>query len=135
MRSLGKMEYMNNLAFTRYLLENLEDRLGYTLDGEMLEIKSYSDGYQVSVKDMHIIPFKGLTPKILLENYLLPMVKENTDRRDIGLWLDDGKVYIDFSMNIKDKKQALDVGEYYKQMSIYGWAEDDFFDVPQQTTP
>lgn len=135
MRSLEQIKYMNNLAFARYLLENLEEKIGYTLNGEMLEIKSYSDGYQVSVQDMHKIPFKGLTPKMLLDKYLMPMVRDNESGLDIGLWLDDGFVYIDFSMNIKDKQQALDVGEYYNQMSIYGWAEDGFFDVPQQTTP
>lgn len=135
MRSLEEIKYMNNLAFARYLLENLEEKLGYTLNGEMLELKSYPDGYQVSVKDMHTIPFKGLTPKVLLDKYLLPMVNENPKGLDIGLWLDNGKVYIDFSKNVKGKQRALDIGQEYGQLSIYGWAEDDFFDVPQQTTP
>jgi len=133
MKSLAEIKYLNNLAFARYLLENLEEKLGYTLSSNPLSIKTYPRGYQVSIKDMHKITFKGLTPKVLLDKYLLPMTQIAEEGNDIGLWLDDGYVYIDFSINVSNKQQALSIGQMYNQMSIYGWAENEFFDVPPAT--
>lgn len=43
----------------------------------------------------------------------------------IGLWLDSGIMYIDISINISDKVEALEFGKYNKQLAIYDLASND----------
>lgn len=129
MKSLSQIVAANSIAFAEYLLENLERGMGYTLQNNEFEIKRYEDGYQVSIMDMYKIPFVELTARDLWLEYLGPMYASNTGKYDIGLWLDEGFVYIDYSINIVEFEKAMSFAKKNKQMSIYGWAEDDFFRV------
>lgn len=43
----------------------------------------------------------------------------------IGLWLDGGIMYIDISINIEDKTEALEFGKYNKQLAIYDLVNND----------
>lgn len=43
----------------------------------------------------------------------------------IGLWLDSGVMYIDISINIIDKVEALEFGKYNKQLAIYDLVNND----------
>ena len=43
----------------------------------------------------------------------------------IGLWLDGGIMYIDLSINIKDKVEALEFGKKNKQLAIYDLVNND----------
>lgn len=43
----------------------------------------------------------------------------------IGLWLDSGIMYIDISINIIDKVEALEFGKYNKQLAIYDLVNND----------
>lgn len=43
----------------------------------------------------------------------------------IGLWLDSGIMYIDISINIIDKVEALEFGKYNKQLAIYDLKNND----------
>lgn len=128
MKHLDHIKYMNDLPYVSRLLKNITIVGGYTLDND-LEKKKYSDGYQVGVKDMYVVSLAGLTAEKLLRDYLRPMQRENALGYDIGLWLDNGEIYIDFSINIKDFDEAQAVGRENGQKTIYGWAEDDIFDV------
>lgn len=43
----------------------------------------------------------------------------------IGLWLDSNIMYIDISINIIDKVEALEFGKYNKQLAIYDLVNND----------
>lgn len=43
----------------------------------------------------------------------------------IGLWLDSNIMYIDISINIIDKVEALEFGKYNKQLAIYDIVNND----------
>jgi hypothetical protein len=43
----------------------------------------------------------------------------------IGLWLDSGIMYIDISININDKVEALEFAKYNKQLAIYDIVNND----------
>lgn len=43
----------------------------------------------------------------------------------IGLWLDNNIMYIDISINIEDKTEALEFGKYNKQLAIYDLENND----------
>ena len=43
----------------------------------------------------------------------------------IGLWLDDGIMYVDISININDKIDALEFGKKNKQLAIYDLENND----------
>lgn len=129
MKSLGQIVYNNQLAFTKFLLAKIKKDQGFTLNGERLDQKIYTDGYQVSVRDVFLIPIEGLTAETLLNDYLAEMYANNTENYDIGLWLSDGDVYLDYSVNILDLNKALKIGKKYNQQMLYDWANDDFIPV------
>ena len=39
-----------------------------------------------------------------------------------GVWLANGIYYVDKSKRVQTKKQALEIGKAYNQISVYGWA-------------
>ena len=43
----------------------------------------------------------------------------------VGLWLDNGIMYIDVSINIINKVDALEFGKYNKQLAIYDLVNND----------
>lgn len=43
----------------------------------------------------------------------------------IGLWLDNNIMYIDISINIQDKTEALEFAKYNKQLAIYDLVNND----------
>lgn len=43
----------------------------------------------------------------------------------IGLWLDGGIMYVDVSINIIDKVEALEFGKYNKQLAIFDLINND----------
>ena len=50
---------------------------------------------------------------------------QDRDNLYIGLWLDGGIMYIDLSINIKDKVEALEFGKKNKQLAIYDLVNND----------
>lgn len=49
------------------------------------------------------------------------------DRNDlyIGLWLDDNIMYVDISININDKIEALEFAKYNRQLAIFDLVNND----------
>ena len=43
----------------------------------------------------------------------------------IGLWLDGGVMYVDISINIEDRAEALEFGKRNKQLAIYDLVNND----------
>ena len=80
---------------------------------------SMKTGYQVSKRDLLIIPVCDLKKQLLIE-----AMKLLTSRSEyVGVWIDDGKAYIDISCRIATKKQAITMGRKLNQLSILRWSD------------
>ena len=102
-----------------FKLKTLKANNGITLDKQGNAI-SYSNGYQVSAEDLEIIPAYKLTKK-----HLLDMLAKIPNGSNLGVWIDNGKAYIDRSARISNKRLALKVGRELNQISIYNWKTGD----------
>ena len=79
-----------------------------------------SKGWQVSKRDLLIIPVYKLR-KYIIKN----MLSSIDDGDCLGIWIDNKKAYIDLSVTIPTKKQAIKVGKQNKQLSIWGWKNSE----------
>ena len=87
-----------------FKLKDIKTNNGATLDkqGNMI---THKNGYQVSAEDLEIIPAYRLTKK-----HLLDMLNRIPNGSNLGVWIDNGKAYIDRSARIGNKRLALKVG-------------------------
>ena len=57
---------------------------------------------------------------------------ETTDAREVmnavkqmkgncGVWLENGVYYIDHSFRVNTKREAMEIGRKYNQISVFGW--------------
>lgn len=106
---------------TQKTLLNIINNGGATLDknGDSVNFKN---GYQVSKKDYYILKVSNIKKILQAVNGLLKQVKKGDF---VGLWVDDGKIYIDISEHIKGIKKALRVGKARQQKSIFNWSTGD----------
>ena len=88
-----------------FKLKDIKSNNGATINnsGEMM---NYKQGYQVSVKDLEIIPAYKLTKKHLIE--VLNTIPVGAY---LGVWIDNNKAYIDQSLRFTNKRQALTFGK------------------------
>lgn len=98
-------------------LLNIIKKGGATLNYRGRQI-NFREGYQVSLKDLYIFNLKDI-------DAILKTINEQLDKLNfnehLGLWVDEGKVYIDLSFNIKQFKRAVEIGKLYNQISIFDW--------------
>lgn len=73
-------------------------------------------GYQVSECDLEIVPVYRLTKK-----HLLATLNNLGANKCLGVWIDNGKAYIDVSEHIATKREAMKAGKARKQLSIWSW--------------
>lgn len=90
-------------------LKKAELKKGYMVSLEGTETQTKGDDYQAIIQ---AIEKKQAT------------IKDSKDLY-IGLWLDGGIMYIDISINIKDKVEALEFAKYNKQLAIYDLVNND----------
>jgi hypothetical protein len=86
--------------------------------GERVNLKS---GYQVSKCDLLIIPVAELTKYIIKEM----MTKLAARGEYLGLWIDDGKVYVDISCRVATKRDAMQMGRDLNQLSVLRWRDGE----------
>ena len=98
-----------------FKLKDVKLNNGATLD-KLGNVITHKDGYQVSAEDLEIIPTYRLTKKHLLE-----MLAKIPNGSNLGIWIDNGKAYIDRSARISNKRMALNVGRKLNQISIWDW--------------
>lgn len=98
-----------------FKLKDVKLNAGATLDKQGSPL-AYAKGYQVSEQDLEIIPAYKLTKKHLME-----MLNRLADGKCLGVWIDNGKAYIDCSEYVSTKKQALKLGKQRKQLSVWNW--------------
>ncbi len=83
---------------------------------ERIQLKS---GYQVSKCDLLIIPAADLTKEIVKG-----LIAKITARGEyLGLWIDNGNVYVDISCRVATKREAMQMGRDLNQMSVLRWAD------------
>lgn len=82
-------------------------------DGEAIAFRT---GFQVSKCDLAVIPVYKLR-KYQIIGALNLINKDEC----LGIWIDDGKAYIDISERISNYKHALKVGRDRKQISVWAW--------------
>lgn len=90
-------------------LKKAELNKGFMVSLEGTETQTQGDDYQAikqAIKDKQEI------------------IKDNNNMY-IGLWLDNNIMYIDISINIIDKAEALEFAKYDKQLAIYDIINND----------
>ena len=90
-------------------LKKADLKKGYMISLEGTETQTQGDDYQ-AIK-------KAIKEK--------QEIIKDKDNLYIGLWLDNNIMYIDISINIQDKTEALEFGKYNKQLAIYDLINND----------
>lgn len=89
---------------------------GITLDSKTLENANLTSGYMVSISGYEVITtINDLTTNSLLAHARIAHALGGY----VGLWLDNDKLYIDISLNIKSLENALKTGKFNNQLAIY----------------
>jgi hypothetical protein len=86
------------------------------------DIFSPVQGYQVSVKDCYKVLYKRVTD-FELTGFCINTMYEASDNESgfIGLWIDNGYLYIDVSDYYMDKHTALIEAQKLNQKAIFDW--------------
>ena len=77
---------------------------------------SLASGYQVSVRDMEIVPTYKLR-----KHAIVALLKTVPQGYNLGIWIDSGKAYIDISKTYQRKGYAVKIGNKNNQISIWDW--------------
>lgn len=96
-------------------LKAIKANKGATLNNNG-EAMTYKTGFQVSKRDLYIIPVKQLTKRLITAT--LAVLR---DDECLGIWIDGGRAYVDMSERISNYKHALKVGRDRKQISVWSW--------------
>ena len=106
------------------------DNGGATLTHD-LKSADYVTGWQVSKQDLFIIPMntlprnkQGRIATAKVKNLIARIVKTHIKSKQefLGIWVDNGKLYIDKSVRTKTKKEAMQIARDNKQLAIFKWA-------------
>lgn len=102
------------------IIENKGETL--TKDLKKAELKR---GYMVSLEGTETQvtgnDYEAINQAIASKQELI----KDKDNLYIGLWLDSNIMYIDISINIQDKTEALEFAKYNKQLAIYDLVNND----------
>ena len=101
-----------NMEIKKITLKAIKENGGATLNCQGLAV-SYKTGYQVSERDVAILPTYKLTLK-----FIKSLISPN---KFVGVWIESGRAYIDISEHIAAKRHALELGKERNQISIYDW--------------
>lgn len=98
-------------------IENIITNGGATLnkDGESV---NFARGYQVSKRDCYTLNAENVNEVLRAVNELLNTI---TAGEFVGLWVDNGLIYIDVSERVERLSRAIVVGLERKQKSIFDW--------------
>ena len=88
-------------------IKKLADGDGLTLKNG--KIKRYKSGYQVATNGVEVI-----SPEMAIQ-----AVREF--KGNCGVWLENGRYYIDISKRVSTKREAVEIGKKCNQLSIYRW--------------
>lgn len=97
---------------------------GATLDGNYNDFKS-NNGFMVSIKGQEIKVNKNDIQGIKKEIEKKRDFIQNKKGLYIGLWLDDGIMFIDVSIHIVDYLEALEIARNNDQLAIFDLKKKD----------
>lgn len=107
---------------TKKLINDLKNNGGCTLG---LKAKN---GFMVSLLGYERkIKLEENTIKKTLEEYQKirkELIKQNYKNVYIGMWVENGEIFFDISILIKDYAKALELGKNNKQLAIYNIEEN-----------
>lgn len=78
----------------------------------------FSRGYQVSKRDCYTLNAENINGILSAVNELLDTI---TAGEFVGLWVDNGLIYIDVSERVERLSAAISLGIERKQKSIFDW--------------
>lgn len=84
--------------------------------GNLVKMKS---GYQVSRRDLYILPVNELNISTL--QAAIDLLQKRGEY--LGIWIDSGNAYIDISVRISTKQNAIIKGKELNQLSILRWRD------------
>lgn len=100
------------------LVKILKENKGLTLDANGEPLKAVK-GFMVAIKETQaVINSKLINNKILIQ-LIQNLIKNRPANAFIGLWQNDNKLYIDYSLLIEDKKEALQQAIENEQLAIF----------------
>ena len=94
---------------------------GLTINSKSMPV-TYKRGYQVSVRDCYKLRVENAQKIVNAIDSVLARIKKG---QFCGLWIDEGYIYIDISVRIADRLDAVIIGERLNQKSIYDWKNDN----------
>ena len=101
------------------LVESIIKNGGVTLDMNGKTVQ-HTSGYYVSIAAIRTLPVNKLTAlRIRNDLFLLKALYGNIKNRYLGLWINDGVVYVDVSVNVKRKWYAMGLGKVHGQKAIW----------------
>ena len=106
----------------REILEEAIKNGGATLHAKSMKSANYKTGYMVSVMDFKTIVLNY--EQDILEALEEAQVKALALNTCVGLWIDEGKIYIDFSKNFEELEEALEFAKANKQLAIWDIANN-----------
>lgn len=101
------------------LIESIIKNGGITLDQAGNPV-THTQGYYVSIASLDRIAVKDLNEGRIQD--CLAMLKRifgHVDGAYLGLWIDNGKCYIDISIHIEVELHALYLGKKFNQLAIW----------------
>lgn len=99
-------------------IENILENQGATLT-KTLRKSSLKSGYMVSLEGYEVKIKATQSTKLMYEIGRANGKAEGIENSYVGIWIENGIAYIDVSVNIKDKKKAIEFGNLNKQLAIY----------------
>lgn len=107
-----------NRQYDKINLRAIIENGGATLDKSGFDA-NFIRGYQVSKHDVATVKVTE-TDKIARE--IQKLLRRISAREFVGVWVNDGLVYIDISEHINSRSAALRVGRARRQLSVFEWA-------------
>ena len=102
------------MTTTKMTLKSIIANGGATLNAQGLAV-DYKTGFQVSRRDVLVVPVRKLRWAMLRALYERGAF--------VGVWVYEGKAYVDISEHIQGKAHAVAVGGERGQISIWDWAK------------
>lgn len=105
------------------IIEIIENK-GATLDKNLEDFKK-NEGFMVSLEGQEKKIIKSNIEEIKKEIEEKRKFIENKEGLYIGLWLKNDYIYIDISIHIEDKTEALEIGKKNNQLAIFDLKNKD----------